>query len=203
MEQLIAALNGYDPNYKQKVKLVVETVENELSKQKQFSAVNVNRYLEFDGARDLRLLARSGFLEVVSEKGEKVIRYARLDTWPPHSDFFGGSPIGVAYYLQRWFRYGLQEWINKRMRELESKEGVYSLEQWRRFCADHQSLEGGASCLQAIVKMEPEMITRGVVQVLTDSKVEFCGCQGTVAEGKLDLLDIRVSFPSKFGKTAP
>jgi hypothetical protein len=48
---------------------------------------------------------------VVSEKGEKVLKYSRLGTWPPHSDFFGGSPIGVAYYLQRWFRYGLQEWI--------------------------------------------------------------------------------------------
>jgi hypothetical protein len=116
---------------------VIETVENELSKQKQFSSDDIGRYLEFDCARHLRLLARSGFLEVVSEKGEKVIRYSRLGTWPPHSDFFGGSPIGVAYYLQRWFRYGLQEWINKRMRELECKEGVYSLEQWQRFQADH------------------------------------------------------------------
>jgi hypothetical protein len=202
MEQLIAALNGYDPNYKQKVKLVVETVENELSKQKQFSSDDIGRYLEFDCARHLRLLARSGFLEVVSEKGEKVIRYSRLGTWPPHSDFFGGSPIGVAYYLQRWFRYGLQEWINKRMRELESKEGVYSLEQWQRFYADQPSLDGGASCLQAVFKVETEMIARRVVQVLTHAEVDLCGGYRSVAEGKLDLFDLRVSLASEFSKTA-
>lgn len=49
----------------------------------------------------------------------------------PAAAFFEGTPIGVAYYVQRWFRYGLQEWIHKRMRELESKEGVYSRESWR------------------------------------------------------------------------
>jgi hypothetical protein len=74
MEQLIAALNGYDPNYKQKVKLVVETVENELSKQKQFSSDDIGRYLEFDCTRHLRLLARSGFIQVVSGGKEKLPR---------------------------------------------------------------------------------------------------------------------------------
>ena len=40
------------------------------------------------------------------------------------------SPIGLAYYLQKWFRFHLQDWISRRWRELESKEGVYSLEGW-------------------------------------------------------------------------
>ena len=129
MEQLISALNGYDPRYKDKVKRVVETINNELRKQKQFSAADVSRHLEFDGTRHLRLLARAGFLEVVSEQEQKAVRYLRLEAWPPVPAFFGGTSIGVAYYLQKWFRYRLQEWIHKRMRELESKEGVYSLEQ--------------------------------------------------------------------------
>jgi hypothetical protein len=44
-----------------------------------------------------------------------------------------GTPIGVAYYVQKWFRFNLQQWITSRMRELESNEGVYSLEGWQDF----------------------------------------------------------------------
>jgi len=125
MEQLIATLNGYDPEYKVKVKLAVEAIQHELPRKKQFSIADVNRHLEFDCARHLRLLARSGFLEMVPGREEKGLSECiRLEAWPPRSDFFGGPPIGIAYYVQRWFRYGLQEWINQRMRELESKEGV-------------------------------------------------------------------------------
>jgi hypothetical protein len=87
---------------------------------------NLGRQLEFDCARHLRLLARTGFLEVVPAKWPEAPEYIRLEAWPPAAAFFEGTPIGVAYYVQRWFRYGLQEWIHKRMRELESKEGVYS-----------------------------------------------------------------------------
>src|SRR5450432_561966 len=95
------------------------------------SARRQDRHLEFDCARHLRLLARTGFLEVVPAKWPEAPEYIRLEAWPPAAAFFEGTPIGVAYYVQRWFRYGLQEWIHKRMRELESKEGVYSLESWR------------------------------------------------------------------------
>ena len=38
----------------------------------------------------------------------------------------------MAHYIQKWFRFKLQEWIVSRMREIESKEGVYSLEGWTR-----------------------------------------------------------------------
>jgi|SRR5579872_7058349 len=104
---------------------------HELPRKKQFSIADVNRHLEFDCARHLRLLARSGFLEMVPGREEKGLSECiRLETWPPRAAFFEGPPIGIAYYVQRWFRYGLQEWINQRMRELESKEGVYSLEWW-------------------------------------------------------------------------
>jgi hypothetical protein len=63
MALLIAAINGYDPFYKEKIKKVAEVIDHELSKQEQFSAAVVNRYLEFDCARHLRMLARSGFLQ--------------------------------------------------------------------------------------------------------------------------------------------
>jgi hypothetical protein len=129
MEQLIRAVNGYeyDPNYKDKVRVVVEAIENELSKQKQLRATDVNRHLEFDSNRYLRLLCRCGFLQTVPGGKEKRV-YSRMETWPPTPDFLEGTPIGLAYYLQKWFRYNLQDWITRRMREVESKEGVYSLE---------------------------------------------------------------------------
>jgi len=38
-----------------------------------------------------------------------------------------------AHYIQKWFRFKLQEWIVSRMREVESKEGVYSLEGWLEY----------------------------------------------------------------------
>jgi len=53
-----------------------------------------------------------------------------------------GDVIGLAYYLQKWFRFGLQDWISKRSRELESKEGVYSLEDWNLTRANNASEDG-------------------------------------------------------------
>ena len=62
MEQLIATIKGYDPKYTEKVKLLVEAIENGLSKRKQFSFADVNRHLDFDCDRYIRLLGRLGFL---------------------------------------------------------------------------------------------------------------------------------------------
>ena len=63
MEQMIATINKYDPTYTDKVRLVVEVIENELSKNKQFSFADVNSHLDFDCNRCIRLLGRLGFLK--------------------------------------------------------------------------------------------------------------------------------------------
>src|SRR5690348_5325284 len=47
MEQLIAAINYYDPDYTRKVKEVVEVLEREFAA-KQFTVADVGRHLEFD-----------------------------------------------------------------------------------------------------------------------------------------------------------
>ena len=62
MEQLVRAINQYDPKYTEKVKLVVEAINHELSKRTQFAAVDVRRYVDFDCDRHIRLLCRRGFL---------------------------------------------------------------------------------------------------------------------------------------------
>ena len=66
-EQLVAAINGYDPEYKIKVQSVAETINRELPKRKQFRIDDVQRHLEFDCSKHIRLLCRRGFLEAVPD----------------------------------------------------------------------------------------------------------------------------------------
>ena len=63
MELLVTTIHKYDPDYKTKVKRVVETIDHELSQRRQFTFADVNRYLDLDCHRYLRLLGRVGFLQ--------------------------------------------------------------------------------------------------------------------------------------------
>ena len=128
MEQFLEAASRYDPDYAQKVKLVAETIDHELSKSKQIRTVDVNRHLEFDADRHLRFLARRGFLQAVKGKDGRISAWVRSGLWPPPAEFFESGPVGFAYYVQTWFRYYLQQWIEHRRSELETKEGVYTLD---------------------------------------------------------------------------
>ena len=67
---LISAINGYDPNYKDKLKEVVDAIKHELPRQKKFAAALVNQHVGFDCTRHLRLLARTDFLETLPGRGE-------------------------------------------------------------------------------------------------------------------------------------
>ena len=126
MQQFLTAAAKYDPDYTKKIKLVVECIDHELQKYKTIRVVDVNRHLEFDADRYLRVLARRSFLEVVKGKNGKISGWIRSGTWPPPVEFFESGPIGFAYFVQTWFRYYLQQWIEKRQSELETKDGVYS-----------------------------------------------------------------------------
>ena len=118
MEQLVAAIGKYDPEYTKKVKLVVETIDGELSKQNQFSVADVGRHLELDCDRYIRLLCRRGFLAAVKEKRKRITGFRRTDAWPPPAAFFESGAIGITYYLQTWFRFYLQQWIDESMSRL-------------------------------------------------------------------------------------
>jgi hypothetical protein len=108
------------------------------------SFADVNRHLDFDCNRPIRLLGRLGFLRPVQEGKEKRIAgFVRTAAWPPPASFFEKGAIGVAHYIQTWFRFKLQEWIDGRMREIESKEGVYSLENWMQYRVSHAAREDG------------------------------------------------------------
>ena len=68
MAQLVATIKGYDPTYTEKVKRLVEVIEHELSTRKQFSFADVNRHLDFDCNRYIRLLGRLGFLRSAPQR---------------------------------------------------------------------------------------------------------------------------------------
>ena len=89
MAQLMATIKGYDPTYTEKVKLLVEAIENGLSKREQFSFADVNGHLDFDCNRCIRLLGRLGFLSSVKEgKDKRIVGFVRTSTWPPPAKFF-------------------------------------------------------------------------------------------------------------------
>jgi hypothetical protein len=83
MEQLLKAAAKYDPRYTEKLKQVVEVIDDALSRSRLFRSSDVDQYLEFGGDRYLRLLCRRGFL--VARRGQKGQRAAhqRTRTWPP------------------------------------------------------------------------------------------------------------------------
>ena len=62
MMHLVRAINQYDPTYTDKVKRVVEIINNGLSKRAQFTVADVNIYLDIDCGRYIRMLCRRGFL---------------------------------------------------------------------------------------------------------------------------------------------
>lgn len=103
MEQFLTAARRYDPHYSDKVKLVVETISEKFKAYKKFTADDVNRHLDFDGAGILRMLVRRGHLETFAGAGGRVAGYRRK-AWPPPEELFGSGPIGFTYYLQ-WFRH--------------------------------------------------------------------------------------------------
>ena len=126
MQQFLIAVAKYDPDYTGKIRMVVECIDRELQKYKQVRVVDANRHLEFDSDRYLRKLAGRGFLTPVKGKGGKITGWMRSGQWPPPAGFFESGSIGFAYFVQTWFRYYLQQWIEKRWNELEAKEGAYS-----------------------------------------------------------------------------
>ena len=86
------------------------------------SVAAVNRHVEFDAVGFLRLLVRRGYLQAAG-KGE----YELTESWPPPASLFS-KPVGITNSVPTWFRYYLQQWITNSMGQLESKEGVYSLD---------------------------------------------------------------------------
>ena len=132
------AIRKFDPEYKKKLKQIVEMIDERFAGRK-FTLAAVNRHLEFDAVGHLRLLVSYQYLEGIG-KGE----FQRTASWPPPAQFFAGQPIGLTYCVQTWFRYYVQQWITSSMGQLESKEGVYSLDCRGEYGGAEASAKGSA-----------------------------------------------------------
>jgi len=71
MSQLIRAIAKYDPKYTEKVKEVVDVIDEKLHSIKQIQLADVNQHVGFDSHRYLRLLCRRGYLTISSERAKK------------------------------------------------------------------------------------------------------------------------------------
>ena len=91
MTHLISAVNGYDPNYKEKLKEVVDTIQHELPRQKKFAAALVNQHLGFDCARHLRLLVRAVFRSGRCREEEQRRTTRHSEYVPPNRNWSGAS----------------------------------------------------------------------------------------------------------------
>jgi len=127
MEQLLKAANKYDPLYSAKVGRIVEVLcgKDVLGA---FAIDELNKYLDFDGTRFVRVLCRHGFLEPVPDDGGGRLYQRKESAWPPPAKYLNAGPIGFTYYLQTWFRYYLQQHIEHARGQIETKEGVYSID---------------------------------------------------------------------------
>ena len=131
IEQLLRAIRKFDPDYNLKLKQIVEMIDDKFATQcpvqgtkncNKFTLAAVNRHLGFDAVGHLRLLVRREYLEAAG-KGE----FQRTAAWPPPASLFS-KPVGITNCIQTWFQYYLEQWISSSMRQLETKEGVYSLD---------------------------------------------------------------------------
>ena len=124
---LVRAVKRYDPFYHEKVKQVVDAVDEEFYAQKFVITAQLSNRLDYDCTRYLRLLAKRGFLVPLAKKGA-VTGYRTGATWPPPAEFLTGKPVGLSYFISKWFRYFLTDWINWRMGEIEAKDGILQLD---------------------------------------------------------------------------
>ena len=131
---LIKAISRYDPDYHKKVQWVAKAIDKEFHAKRHIDIKNLSEtigepgYSVDDCTRFLRLLSKHGFLAPIAEGANQVVAYRRTAAWPPPGSFFQSGSVGVSYFVTKWFRYFLVDWIKARMGEIEAKEDVLQLD---------------------------------------------------------------------------
>lgn len=135
---LLRAIHKYDPYYTDKLRRLIEVIS--ATKQGEIIVVaELKSKLDFDCTGPLRLLVSHGFL-TTEKVDKKVLGYKRLVGWPPPADKFGVDRIGFTYFVQKWFRYYLQAYIERSTEELEAKaKGDPNIEGFALMQLEHRS----------------------------------------------------------------
>ena len=93
------------------------------------------------------------------------------------------AQIRLAYYLQMWFRYYLQQHIESSMSEIETKEGIYSLDFHRQ--AGNSGDDGRATnAMGAVGNAGGKWWT--AAEVPGTHKVQFSGPVGDLSHMNLE-----------------
>ena len=121
-------IDTYDPQYTDKVKLVVEAINRRADPDALITGPELE--LEFDPKRFLRWMAKNGLLEAIrdpEDKRGKIIGF-RIADWPPKKKLLNAKPIGLAYHIQKWFgSHYLKSYITTKMKEVEIKDGMMQI----------------------------------------------------------------------------
>jgi len=176
---VLKAVRRYDPNYTDKVRQAVETINAHFSRRKQFTSDAVSGHMGFNGDRYLRLLMRRGFLVPVAGETGRAVAFARSGTWPPPPEFFSSGAVGFTYYLQLWFRYFLQEHIDQQMGILENREGVYSL--------DYNGEDSDGEAFNNYADRLPDSDDQSTAPVRLDTSAELHASEDILDVSKLTL----------------
>jgi len=116
---LLRCVKKYDPYYVDKVREIVKIIQR--VRKKHFTIADIDKKVKFDPTGAIRLLARKGYIKAVRGVGKKLIGYKITKEWPPNKAFLSSGPVGFVYYIQMWFRYYLQEYIDSQMDTLEAR----------------------------------------------------------------------------------
>lgn len=140
---LLKAIDKWDPYYTDKVRKVIDAINEHFPKRQQFTAYLLNtagdNTLDFDSSSILHMLARRGFLEKIPPpKSNKPCSFRKSERWPPPSKWFEQGPVGLPYFVSSWFRYHLQQYITQQMKQIESSEDVLQLDH-RRIANEHDN----------------------------------------------------------------
>ncbi len=124
---LLQIIKDYNPHYIVQVQQLVAAIESHVKPAADFSAEEINEELPYAADRCVRLLVRRGFLVQTPEtKG----RFCRTPgNWPPPDSFLYrvNTPMGMTYYIQRFFRYAFDDLVCSRRRDIESQHTVQLL----------------------------------------------------------------------------
>ena len=138
---LIRAVDKYDPTYTDKIQQVCQVVDKLPTRRRpkntsEFTVEDINSTVGFDAYSYIRWLVRKGLLASVYGPKKNVVGYQRGVEWPPLPSMFQSGPVGLVYFIQKYFRWYLHEYISGAMSSIEVKEGMLQL--------DHRSPGGGA-----------------------------------------------------------
>jgi hypothetical protein len=116
---LLRCVKKYDPNYVDKVRDIVKVIQK--IRKKQFTIEYIAKKVSFNPTGGIRLLARKEYIKAIRGPRKKLIGYKITKSWPPSQEFLSSGPVGFVYFIQTWFRYYLQEYIDEQMKTIEAR----------------------------------------------------------------------------------